>query len=161
MFLIIGYGNVLRGDDGVGQHVAQRLEDTCDSEMVHVIACHQLTPERVEAISRAHMVIFMDATEEGKPGEIRCQEIRPEATAGAFTHNVTPATLLAVSRDLYGVSPKGITISITGAHFDYGEGLSPPVEKAVPEVMKRLCQLMERHENLPTMQIQSQKSLEA
>lgn len=161
MCLIIGYGNVLRGDDGVGPHIAQRLEGTLSSETVQLVACHQLTPELVEPISRAQQVIFIDATEDGKPGEIHCQEIQPEVTPGAFTHNVSPVTLLAASRALYGVSPKGFTLSITGAHFEYGEGLSPSVEKAVPQVMKLIYQLIETHENLPTMRIRSHKPLEA
>jgi hydrogenase maturation protease len=60
MLLIIGYGNTLRSDDGVGPHVvreiaAQRLPDvTC-------VVVHQLTPEMAAQVTLADQVLFVDA----------------------------------------------------------------------------------------------------
>jgi hydrogenase maturation protease len=143
MILVIGYGNSLRGDDGVGQHIARRLDVSLYRETVEVIVCHQLTPELVEPVSRADWAIFVDASEAGRPGELRCYQVEPEATAAAFTHHVTPATLLASAHDLYGVHPKGIVISITGAQFGYSETLSPEIERVVPEVLKAICRFID------------------
>ena len=49
--LVIGYGNSLRGDDGIGPAVAQAFADEDATECADVIVCHQLTPELAESIA--------------------------------------------------------------------------------------------------------------
>ena len=61
--LIIGYGNPLRGDDGVGWEVASRLAATIPEEAAHIMTVHQLTPELAESVSEAELVIFIDASD--------------------------------------------------------------------------------------------------
>jgi hydrogenase maturation protease len=143
MFLVIGYGNTMREDDGVGQHIARRLGVSLYRDAVEVISCHQLTPELVEPVSRADYAVFVDASEDGLPGEVRCYPVEPMMTTAAFTHQVTPAALLAAAYDLYGTHPKGIVISIPGAHFGYGETLSPEVERLLPGILQGLHQMMD------------------
>jgi hydrogenase maturation protease len=143
MILLIGYGSTLRGDDGVGQHIANRLDVSLYLDTVEVIACHQLRPELVEAVSRADHVLFVDAAQDGQAGDIRCCSIEPEIPTGAFTHSMTPAGLLAAANHLYGVHPQGTQITITGAQFDYGENLSPEVEAAVPKVLEQIHTIIE------------------
>src|SRR5688572_26950641 len=97
MILIIGYGNPLRQDDGVGIQVVEQLQGLLHNripEEVEVIARHQLTPELVEPISRASYVIFVDAAESGTPGEIMELQVEHSPTPQPFTHNLTPAALL-------------------------------------------------------------------
>ncbi len=61
--LIIGYGNLLRGDDAVGCHAAHELEQHYrDDPEVEVIATQQLTPEMAEDVSRCGLVLFLDAS---------------------------------------------------------------------------------------------------
>ena len=43
-FLVIGYGNTLRGDDGVGPRVAVAVEDL-QLPGVRTLVCQLLTPE--------------------------------------------------------------------------------------------------------------------
>ena len=158
MLLIIGYGNTLRGDDGVGQLIAHRLEAILGSNGILIIACHQLTPELVETISRADEVVFVDVTEDGQAGDIRSFALQPETAAGAFTHNISPSALLAASANLYGVCPRGQVISISGTHFDYGETLSLPVEKAIPQAVSLIRQMIEDHRiNRKTQDIRIQE----
>ena len=55
-FLIIGYGNTLRGDDGAGRRVVEALADTLPPGAA--VSLHQLTPEWAETISHVDHVIF-------------------------------------------------------------------------------------------------------
>jgi hydrogenase maturation protease len=142
MILVIGYGNTLRGDDGVGQHIARRVEVNHYSESVQVIACHQLTPELVDPVSQADLVVFVDAAENGQPGQIRLTDVQPHMVTDAFTHSVSPSSLLAAAFDLYGVRPRGLLITITGVQFNYSETLSPAVEAAADEVIQRIDRLV-------------------
>src|SRR5205823_6351255 len=60
-FVVIGYGNDLRGDDGVGQRVA--LSVACWRQPgVMALALHQLTPELTTWLVRATFAIFVDAS---------------------------------------------------------------------------------------------------
>ena len=49
-FLVIGYGNTLRGDDGVGPRVAEAIEKL-NLPGVRTLVCQQLSPEHADPIS--------------------------------------------------------------------------------------------------------------
>ena len=128
--LIIGYGNPLRGDDGFGYRAAERIPGA--------IAVHQLAPELMDPISRADRVIFLDASAEGVPGEIRRRAIVPATGGQAFTHHATPQGLLAGALELYGRAPEATLITVSGFHFGLSESLSPEVAAAVDTLVVEL-----------------------
>jgi hydrogenase maturation protease len=139
--LVIGYGNPLRGDDGFGWHAAHRLAELADHDPIHVLAVHQLTPELAEPIRNAALVIFIDASHEGKPGTWRCEEIATEARlASSLAHYFTPAILLAYAQTVYHVSPQALIISIGAESFDYCETLTPGAAAALPEVLQHVLE---------------------
>jgi hydrogenase maturation protease len=138
--VIIGYGNPLRGDDGVGWRVADQLAK-CIQESVEVLTVHQLTPELAEAVSQADSVIFVDACYCGQAGNWTCETIHPDPNgAGAFTHYVTPTSLLSYVRAVFNVNPKALLISIAGSSFDCGEELSSIVASRVPDIVACVCE---------------------
>lgn len=133
--LIIGYGNTLRGDDGFGFLAAERLREAIRDPEIQVLALHQLTPELMEPISRAGLVLFIDAGVEGEPGQLRFEPVEPEGdSAGRFTHFSTPAGLLAGARALYGGAARATMASAAGADFDVGEVLSPAMQRTLDEM---------------------------
>jgi hydrogenase maturation protease len=136
--LIIGYGNRLRSDDGVGFRAAELLRERGANSGVEILAVPQLTPELTEPVSRAQQVIFIDAAADGPPGEIRRRTLAPSAPGARFTHQMTPEALLAGAAALYGASPSGVLYSIAGESFAYGEQLTPAVERALAELVEKL-----------------------
>ncbi len=140
--LILGYGNPLRGDDGFGCEVARRLAASVQDPRVEVRELHQLTPELADPVSQAGHVIFIDAAREGEPGEIRRAVIEPAAT-GSFTHHMTPATLLACSRELYGHAPAATLFTAAGSAFGYATNLSEPSAAALPDLCRQVLSLLQ------------------
>ena len=141
--LIVGYGNPLRGDDGMGWHAAEMLRQSVDDPEVEIITVHQLTPELMGPVSEAGSVIFLDAAASGEPGAVTQRRIDTGATpAGDFTHHVTPETLLEGARILYGRRPPATLLSVAGADFEPGDQLSEPVRGALPEVVRLALQLL-------------------
>lgn len=139
--LIIGIGNTLRRDDGVGIVAAQKLEKTL-GDQVRVIACQQLTPELAKDLSEADRVIIIDADQGNIPGHITAREIEPgDHALNSFSHELDPATLLTCSRELYGKCPNAFLITVTGNTFDFGEGLSQSATDAIPEVLRHVRDL--------------------
>ena len=149
--LVIGYGNALRSDDAVGLRVANLLADDPRLAGVEVGASHQLTPELALDMSRASLVILIDASTEGQPGAITVRPLKAADTEaadhrpGAMSHHVAADVLLAIARDLYGATPRAFVVSVGTATMDVGEKLSPPVAAALPAIVDAVANLVEAH----------------
>jgi len=130
--LIIGYGNPLRSDDGLGWYAAVQLFRSSASRDVEVLPCHQLTPDLAEPVSHADTVMFLDSTHEGTPGELRCREIQAAEGTPSFTHHLSPQVVLGLSRDLYGAFPHAWLLTVCGKCFEPGESLSEEVAGRLP-----------------------------
>lgn len=137
--LIIGYGNPLRADDGLGWRAAARLLDLIADPEVEVLAVQQLTPELMEPVSRAGRVVFIDAAASGEPGVLQVAGVSADPGAQRFTHHATPGGLLAGAAALFGHAPQATLYSVPGQDFGFGERLTPAVEKALAEVVARVC----------------------
>jgi hydrogenase maturation protease len=141
--LIIGFGNPLRSDDGIGWHVAREFSHEFQRDDVQVIAAHQLTPEMAEAASRAERVLFVDATHKGKPGIVRCEPVAPVARASHFTHELSPASILMLAQELYGHCPPAYLLTVAGESFETGDTMSASVIAAIQPLIKRIRQLVD------------------
>lgn len=135
--LIVGIGNLLRGDDAAGLRVVQALgvSDTVvehDGEPASLIA-------RWEGFDE---VVLVDAvTADQPPGTVveidATHSVLPAAMCHS-THALGPAEAVELARAL-GKLPSSITLmGIEGSSYSFGTGLSPQVELAVGEVAKRL-----------------------
>ena len=139
MLMVIGYGNPLRSDDGVGQVVIERLEADGSIEGLELLSCHQLLPEHAELITQAERVIFIDAAAGEPPGAITAREITAvsEDSAGLI-HDFTPHTLLAYADLLYGRSPQAFLITVNGYSFDHGETLTEQMTAVLPKLFNQV-----------------------
>src|SRR5262245_21857677 len=120
--LLIGYGNSLRGDDGVGPQVVA----LCGREILEVetLVVQQLTPELAEPISRSSAVVFVDAEVTQQPGTVRVTELSLDRSADVpVSHHFSPLTLLEMALGLYERCPPAWLVTIGGTHFEMGEGL--------------------------------------
>jgi hydrogenase maturation protease len=145
--LVVGFGNTLRGDDGLGPLAAQQLGALYAScPMVRVIAAHQLLPELAELASGADLLILIDACHDSPPGHIHCRQIDFADSSGPqpphrrpFIHDLDPTALLQLSHRLYGAAPlRTFVFTVGGADFGFIERLSPPVARAIGELIARV-----------------------
>jgi hydrogenase maturation protease len=135
--LVLGIGNPLRGDDGVGWRAASELASRLAACSAQVLPCHQLTPELAQPLAGADRVIFIDAATGAQPGVIQCRSVHAGYTAGSiFSHHLTPPSLLECTRRLFGACPEAVQVTVTGESFGYAEGFSPPVETAFPQLLQ-------------------------
>lgn len=142
--LILAYGNPLRGDDGAGPAAGERLRAIIQDPEIEIRILHQLTPELMEPISRAACVIFIDACEGAVPGEISERAIEPSTAGASFTHHATPEALLAGARVLYGRAAEATLLTVAGAEFSLGSGLSPAVAHGLDGVVAAALRLLGR-----------------
>lgn len=121
--LVIGYGNTLRQDDGVGYRLAEQVE-TWQWPHVRAIACHQLTPELAAEMAECDRVIFVDAQSPTAPQPLRLVAIAPAAATLYDPHRSDPTGLLALTALSYGGYPAAYGLLIPTARMDFGETLS-------------------------------------
>lgn len=140
--LILGYGNTLRKDDGLGVYAAQALALLDLPSDVEIFTCQQLSPELSSTLAEVDHAIFIDValiSSEEKPGTIKTRTLQPRTTQpSSVTHYFNPETLLAMAGALYGHVPQSILFSVTAASFDLGEELSPEVTTALPLLIESI-----------------------
>ena len=141
--LILGIGNTLRSDDGVGCRLADELSRELQSEDVQIIATHQLMPETSEAVSRAERVLFIDATSCGEPGTLELKQIAPGCSSRR-THDLRPPELLQLAQDLYGHYPSAWQLTIAGESFNAGDRLSAKVAAALPSAKAHVANFINK-----------------
>jgi hydrogenase maturation protease len=144
--LVLGIGNPMRGDDAAGCHAAHTLEQLYRGDpQVEVMAVHQLTPELADDVSQSGFVLFLDAATGEPPGTIRWKMVSPASGPRAFSHHLTPWSLLAAAQSLYGDAPAACSLSIAGASFELGKRLSTLVADRMPELLRRARGIIDAH----------------
>jgi hydrogenase maturation protease len=122
--LVIGFGNILRGDDGVGVAAAEAV-NAWHLDGVKVLTCQQLTPELVAELAHARRVLFIDATLSAGDYPFTSAVVIAKPSRGPLGHHETPANLLALTRELEGTAPVAWLVTIRADTFEHGSALSP------------------------------------
>ena len=139
--LLIGWGNPLRGDDGVGQAIAAAVKRWGQPQL-EVVEAVQLTPELAPLLAAARRVLFVDA-EAGAAavtGGWRLepvQPLEPGVTTAAWSsqplsHHACPGVLLMLAETLYGRRPPAWQLLVAAHACGFGSGLSPATEALLP-----------------------------
>jgi len=140
--LILGLGNLLLRDDGVGNRAAQILENKISSSEVTVTETNTVGLGFLDYLPGHERVIIIDAiqTREGKVGQIHQLSLQDIATPGysSQTHTISLTTALELGAKLGLALPREVIIfAIEVADVTtFGEELTPEVEKAIPKVIK-------------------------
>jgi hydrogenase 3 maturation protease len=144
--LVLGVGNAMKGDDGVGPHVAALLSgqpilvDSSLTSTVQSIDCGT-TPENYTAVVRRlrpGLLVIVDAAEMGlQAGECR---IIPPDRAGALglsTHSMPLSLFVSYVRDL---ASKIVLVGVQPRSMVFGEGLSPEATAACELLVEVMSQ---------------------
>jgi hydrogenase maturation protease len=135
--LVVGYGNSLRSDDGVGWHAAGRLAADPRLAGARVLARHQLVPELAVDVATASLVVLVDAATGGDPGSILVRLVRPCRPApGAFTHHLDPESLAGLAESLYGTAPQVVLVGVGPGSLAPGDHLSEVVAQVLPDLVE-------------------------
>lgn len=142
--LILGVGNPILSDDGVGIHVARELKKKeLPGVDVEELAASGL--ELLDVVRGYDKVVIIDAiqTTNGEPGELYVLEEKDfeKSIHGSSPHGINIATALALGRKLVpNEMPKEIVFFAVEAEdlINVSERLTPKVAKALPEIAERV-----------------------
>lgn len=147
--LVVGLGNPILGDDGVGWRVAEQVQAARPWLEVDCLSLGGLSlMERLIGYQRA---IIVDAiqTEHGRAGTVFILPLSalPDRSAGHTTaaHDTSLHTALRLGRQMGAALPDDITIVAVEAErvYDFSEALSPAVAAAVPLAVTAVCALLD------------------
>ena len=120
--LVYGYGNPGRQDDGLGVALAQQAEQS--GAALRVDSNYQLAAEDALTIADADVVIFADATTCDDVDAFAFSVLRPAGEIAFSTHSMSPASVLALCRELYAKQPDAYLLQIRGEAWGLQEGLT-------------------------------------
>jgi hydrogenase maturation protease len=153
--LVLGLGNPILGDDGVGLRVAARLKAEVDLPNVFISETESEGITLLELLVGYDRAIIIDAiqTPRGKPGQIHRL-----STASLYctrhtssTHGIDFATLIDLGKKLNLALPEKIIIF--GIEIEdistFSEKCSPPVEKAIPIYVAKIKRLLKVKSRAP------------
>jgi hydrogenase maturation protease len=148
--LVVGYGNALRGDDGVGCRVAELLASDARLPGARIEARHQLTPELAEDIAAAGLVVLIDAAEgEAPPGEVRVEHVigRGHSRAPGGSHASDASAIVELAKRAFGRAAPVVLVHVAGECFAPGFDLSPAVAAALPVAADTVVALADDHKS--------------
>jgi len=140
--LVLGMGNTILSDDGVGIKVAHEVANRLNSPQVTVLETSAVGLSLLDSIVGYDKVIIIDAiqTEKGEAGQIYRMSTADFSLTKHFSspHQINLATALELGKMLNLAMPEEITVFAVEAKdiTSFGEECTPEVEKAIPEVVK-------------------------
>lgn len=151
--LIIGLGNPILGDDGVGWVVAQNLRDKyCSDANLEFEFLSLGGLSLMERLTGYQKVILIDALSSGKHPKGRVVSFPlsqiPDLTAGhtASAHDTSLRNALNLGRSMDIDLPKDEDIIIVAIEaenvYDFSEELSPQVAAAIPAAVNLVIDLI-------------------
>jgi len=151
--LVIGLGNPILGDDGVGWHVAEEIAKiTVDRSNVEVDCVSLGGLSLMERLTGSRRVILIDAiftggAPIGTVSQITLGDL-PDLTTGhsASVHDTSLHNALNIGRSMDIPLPEDqdvIIIAIEAENvYDFSQELSPAVAAAVPQTVKVVMDLL-------------------
>ncbi len=137
--LVLGLGNTLLADDGVGVHVVRRLAaDAVEHAGLRMMDGGTLGFRLMGAITRSQSVIVVDAAQlNERPGTVRLlhkQALDDHVTRGGrmSAHEAGLVDLLTLARLEGWVPARLALLGIQPKLVDWGDRLSLPVSRSLP-----------------------------
>lgn len=145
-FVVIGFGNILLKDEGIGVHIIQKMDSlpqksdceyllidggTCPDSLFHL-------PEGIDTL------IVVDAVKGGgKPGYIyrfNPDDLKFKRASISSLHQLGLREGLGMMKFLGNYPERVIIIGVEPKEIDWGLRLSPELEKIIPQVILLLEQ---------------------
>ncbi len=140
--LVLGIGNLLMSDDGLGVYVAQWLKQENWPQEVSILEVGTSVLNYIDEISCSCYVIVIDAVRGGeRPGSIYCHrddKIMQYVLDRQDAHSFSVLQAVELARELTGYPVKLIIYGMEPMHINYGQGLSPLVIKALPMLVNQV-----------------------
>ena len=140
--VVIGLGNDLRRDDGVGPAVAGLVAQQ-GVPGVRVLTCPVEPVAIIDAWSGARLAVLIDAAVGGVPGRVtRCALADLAEAPPVSSHDLGVIATFRLAEALGRAPESVVVVTIDVADTSHGTGLSPAVAAALPEASRTVLDLL-------------------
>lgn len=134
--VVIGVGNTILSDDGVGVHAARLLQaDARVPQALTILDGGTLGLELIPYASEAARILFLDAVNSGEPPGTLTRMTGRDLLAGAgglSVHQLGVTDLIAALALVSTKTQDIVVLGVQPAITDWGTSLSPDVQAALP-----------------------------
>jgi hydrogenase maturation protease len=152
--LVVGLGNPILGDDGLGWRVVQLVEEENSDPAIDFVYLAAGGLELMERMIGYSRVIIVDAFHSpDSAGQLYNGHLEEIAESRLFhtvsSHDTSLATAVELGRTMGAKLPDRIEIVALGAEikFVFTDELSPPIANALPEAARTVIALLNESSN--------------
>lgn len=136
--VVVGIGNLLLKDEGIGVHLAQALERIpwpIDFEVID----GGTSPDLFPLLEGVDKLVVVDAAQGGgEPGDIyrfTLDRLSLEDSINTSAHQIGLVETLMMMKALGTAPEKTVIIGVEPKEIDWGLDLSPELERKIPEII--------------------------
>ncbi len=148
--VLIGIGNILLSDEGVGIHIIRQLRNDDISQLVEI---HEIGTSSFELLNvidgNSHVIIVDAARMNEKPGTVKKIDLVIEDDSSRlpqFTslHQLDLISTLKMAKGVIDLPKKIVLIGIEPSSLEAGTELSKLVEAAIPKAISEIKKSIEK-----------------
>lgn len=146
--VVVGVGNPIMGDDGIGHRVVRQLQQMPVDARIYFAGTTAFLA--LEVMSGADRAIIVDAINvpEANPGSIHrfplhSSQLRKSAP-DVLMHDFSVDKALVAGRGAYDLPPEVILVGVVPAELDMGVSLSPAVEAQIDCLLEEIQKELRR-----------------
>ena len=155
--LLLGVGNTLLGDDGVGYCLVRAISACGGVEGGRVAAVQMINPGHIELLEDVDYVVFVDAyTSPDMPpdADIAVLELDPSrldsldaalAIEGIDPHNIDPLKLLVLARAASTFNGRGVLVGVKPSRIEFNRGLTVEAVRRALKAYEKLAEILGKH----------------
>ncbi len=148
--LVLGFGNILLGDDGAGIHVVERLREELGSDRHEFVDGGTLSFTLLPSVEATDSLLIIDAAELARhPGAVALYEGQAMdaflmSSRRRTVHEVGIIDLLDMARLRGSLPTRRALICIQPGHIDWTETLTPTVVSGLTVAVGQARMLLDR-----------------
>ncbi len=143
---VIGIGNILMSDEGVGVRVIEKLREVLNDSDVEIFDGGNMNFQLLEYIEGRDAVIFVDAIDfKGKPGEVKVFKLEDVRGPEFFSiHDLDYTKVIALAKTCgIDVPQKMFVVGIKPKKVSEGLELTQEVKNAVDVAVRKIIELID------------------
>ncbi len=146
--LVLGVGNILLRDEGVGVHVVRALQDVALPAGVELYDGGTAGFALIDVLANRQKVIVIDAVDAGRPAgtvlRLTPRDLGDQPGVKLSLHEVSFAETLRAAEQL-GLAPREVVIlGVQPQTVAYGLDLSPQIAGLIPQIVELVRAELER-----------------
>ena len=130
--VIVGMGNPLKGDDGLGPYLIKRLKGKVRAHLIDGGSVPENYVGKIASL-KPDTILVIDACDLGwTPGRMELIEIEKMRNTGYSTHNTSPGVFMNYLKEETGADV--FMLAVQPREVKLGKGLSSPIKKMIEKI---------------------------